>query len=549
MRILFALILISGFLTAYCANIIEDCTGYKMEHTNPGYETKIVTRSVTRYDDNSTSTLNFNYHFFKYGDATAAPMPIVWIFIEWGGTVSQSEGRMRYETAGSDPFIAVVVKEGDGNDGTVQTGNWYWGNEYQGKSVPWAHLEVVDFITEIKTGETAIPFAGAVPDTNRFYAYGHSIGGTATDQIGIKHPELFAAFHGHAGWTRYWGPTNNFYTSGTFCRVFAGMIGGISGGSNGCDPDPTVTVKGNEDQPHLPLGQDIPAYQYTDLNWYFNKTGDTWNYRDPGFPSPFAFFTNGDADDQENQGDNLQPALESSRRGYQYYRASGGHTGGGTFFRWRWVRKFRRDQSFLAFTNRNYGLSNFNSTGTFNDLTVHGWDPSTIVDEAGHYYVKLTGTGTADVTLRRLQNLVHAPGTEYNVTINGSSAGKVTADEYGLVTIPQVANDASIDLVVTTTALAARTQRPGEAIDVWPNPFSTGANLIISSEWLVDSKMQAAVYDISGRKVAQLKPLTNNNYQPPTGYKWRASDQPAGVYIIKVNTGNRIYHKKITKIE
>jgi hypothetical protein len=182
-------------------------------------------------------------------------------------------------------------------------------------------------------------------------------------------------------------------------------------------------------------------------------------------------------------------------------------------------------------------------------LTVHGWDPSTIVDEAGHYYVKLTGTGTADVTLRRLQNLVHAPGTEYNVTINGSSAGKVTADEYGLVTIPQVANDASIDLVVTTTALAARTQRPGEAIDVWPNPFSTGANLIISSEWLVDSKMQAAVYDISGRKVAQLKPLTNNNYQPPTGYKWRASDQPAGVYIIKVNTGNRIYHKKITKIE
>jgi hypothetical protein len=239
MRILFALILISGFLTAYCANIIEDCTGYKMEHTNPGYETKIVTRSVTRYDDNSTSTLNFNYHFFKYGDATAAPMPIVWIFIEWGGTVSQSEGRMRYETAGSDPFIAVVVKEGDGNDGTVQTGNWYWGNEYQGKSVPWAHLEVVDFITEIKTGETAIPFAGAVPDTNRFYAYGHSIGGTATDQIGIKHPELFAAFHGHAGWTRYWGPTNNFYTSGTFCRVFAGMIGGISGGSKVMKISPT----------------------------------------------------------------------------------------------------------------------------------------------------------------------------------------------------------------------------------------------------------------------------------------------------------------------
>ncbi|OGP40103.1 MAG: hypothetical protein A2324_18860 [Candidatus Raymondbacteria bacterium RIFOXYB2_FULL_49_35] len=189
----------------------------------------------------------------------------------------------------------------------------------------------------------------------------------------------------------------------------------------------------NADQTHLPIGQDYLAADYTNLTYYFGQV------RDPSWPSPFAILSGGNQDDPVHQSDNLQPSLETQMRGYTYFRIDGGHTGVHLFeVGLPYIRNMRRDQSFLAFTNRSYGLNNFSSTGVFNDIGVRGWDHTTIIDETNHYFVQLTGTGTADVTLRRLQNLVHTPGTVYDVLINGSPAAQVTADQYGLVTIPMV---------------------------------------------------------------------------------------------------------------
>ncbi len=71
-----------------------------------------------------------------------------------------------------------------------------------------------------------------------------------------------------------------------------------------------------------------------------------------------------------------------------------------------WMWNFRRNRSFLAFTNRvGYGIetdgvvfpqgecANY-SCGGVNDLYAHGWDPDSIVDEAGHYEVRLSWTTT-----------------------------------------------------------------------------------------------------------------------------------------------------------
>jgi hypothetical protein len=117
------------------------------------------------------------------------------------------------------------------------------------------------------------------------------------------------------------------------------------------------------------------------------------------------------------------------------------------------MRNFRRDQSYLAFTGRDYGVNSITQIGWFNDLRVHGWDPATIVDETTRYAVKLTGTGTSDVTLHRLQKLPHNPGTTYAVKLNGADAGTVKADEWGLVTVPKVKDAALIELTVTAVGI------------------------------------------------------------------------------------------------
>ena len=56
-------------------------------------------------------------------------------------------------------------------------------------------------------------------------------------------------------------------------------------------------------------------------------------------------------------------------------------------------------------------------------------------DELGSKMFTPPDTATADVTLRRLQHLEHAPGTRYAWTF-GDLSGEIAADEWGLITLP-----------------------------------------------------------------------------------------------------------------
>jgi hypothetical protein len=415
-------------------------------------------RNVTGSWDNRGGTFTERMHcrIYNYGQI-GRRLPLVVMFIPWGGTLDGMESITQYEDMMNDPFLTMaIMPEYNGADDNMSS--WYWGNTLTdvstGKktSVPWAHNAVIDIVNDVKYGKLDSILLGNTVDTNRIYAMGSSIGGTATAQIGIKHPEIFAAIHSHAGWTRYYGPTNHFFSDSRGCLSFSDLIGGIAL-SGACGIDSSVMIAGNADQKQLPLSTTFyRVFQYTDLNWYLGKTAATWNYRDPGFETPFIFHTTGSQDDPANQGDNLEPALDSSRRGAMYYRPDAGHSAGGIFLRWNWLRNFRKNRSFLAFTKRsNDDFQNYAGNGFMNDLTRHGWDPDSIIDEATHYHAKLTGTGTADVTLRNLQRLGHAPGTAYTVTVNGGTVPQVIADQYGCVTVPQVANAAAIDLVVAGT--------------------------------------------------------------------------------------------------
>jgi hypothetical protein len=507
-------------------------------------------------------------------------MPVVVNVHSWGGSINQGEGSARYERD-DEPFILIAFAlwdpmRPDTSQDQLNTSNWYWGNIWTdggGKtwSVPWFHNAVIKALNEIIQDTTwTFNTIKATVDPNRVYIFGHSIGGTAALQLGCKHPEIFAAIHPNAGWTRYveYGTNDNSFVNNSCGGSFPFMVGAKRIVDEECYPDSTVMIKGNEDQPYLGVSTDeYVAGLYTDLGWYFGTddgtAGGTWNYRDPGFPTPFMFFSSGGSDNPPAQGDNLQPSLEISRRGYTFNRYDGGHSG----FNWlkfNWLRGFRKDQSYLAFTNRDYGVNSLSQTGYFNDLNTRGWDPSTIIDSSDHYEVKLTGTGTSDVTIRRIQNLQHGPGSVYALKINSVAQSDVTADQYGLITIPQVADDALIRLdckdCKPTIPQVPVTQNKKQVMNrvvlqVFPNPFSTSMEIQLISSTVPQFrsstvKPEIRVFNINGKLVSVLDNCgTVELRNCGTSYIWDASNQPSGVYVIQVKTQNKTLVKRVTLLK
>ena len=166
----------------------------------------------------------------------------------------------------------------------------------------------------------------------------------------------------------------------------------------------------------------------------------------------------------------MQEICDVQKRGFYYYRHWGGHSDNG-FLQLNWMWNFRRDQSFLALTNRSgYGIEPEEAvnpwdwwghiTGGVNNLYELGWDPDTIVDSIARYEVELTGSGIADVTLRRLQHFEILPGGAYLYWRDGQSGPgtPATADEDGLLTIPGVSGGQL--LIIEPEAAAPVSQAP-----------------------------------------------------------------------------------------
>ncbi len=417
------------------ASIIESISGERVG--NPA-----VTKEYSKTIKNENgSDLVLKYRILRYGPV-AQNVPVLVQVHEWGGDFARMVSISQYEWD-DVPFVEIDFQF---SSSETNTHNWWYGqtNKSDKKFHPYAHNAVVGIVKEVLNGTLLEDVTGSTPDKNRVYIFGHSIGGTGALHIGMRHPEIFAAISAHAGWTRFDDADRASGKRNAFRTAFEGMIGSIPEVNDlGYPSQETVMITENADRPDLPAGKDFKAYQYTNLAYYFDAV------KDPGTPSPFVFFVNGTNDDPTHQGDNLQPVLEEQRRGYTYWRADGGHTAGSVYIRMSRLHKFRLNQSYLAFTNRDYGKNDFDGEGMFNDLGVRGWDPESIVDEEHRYIVKLSGKGTSDVTLRRLQKLAHAAGTKYTVKLNGQNAGEVVADAYGLVTIKDVKDDAEIHLVVS----------------------------------------------------------------------------------------------------
>lgn len=366
------------------------------------------------------TTLSFRLSL--YGDA-AANMPLLVQVHEWGGDFAREE-----DLAGYVPTqYAFVMLYFQYQPSTGNTDDWWFGTRWAGECRPWAHDAIVAIVDEVLHG-TLVPdrLTGVTVDPNRVYLFGTSIGGTGAWQLGVRHPELFAAMHAHSGFARFTPPV------GPFQEQFELDIVGSAGEG--------IVIRAAD-------GRYQPARDYTNLGWWLTQ------YRNPAWETPFIAITAGTEDavvPAASGGDLMQPVLDAQKRGFFYHRHNGGHSED-CFVQMNWLWNFRKNQSFLAFTNRSgYGIEPDETVtvgdwsgyaqGGINDLYQHGWDPSSIVDRYDHYEVQLTGTGSADVTLRRLQTFQVAPGGLYQYWLDAKDdAGAIIqADQWGLLTAPQV---------------------------------------------------------------------------------------------------------------
>jgi pimeloyl-ACP methyl ester carboxylesterase len=172
------------------------------------------------------------------------------------------------------------------------------------------------------------------------------------------------------------------------------------------------------------------------------------------------------------------------------------------------------------------------------------------------------GNPAVDITPRRLQNLIHTPGTQYsweNIPAGSNTAiqsGTVTADQYGLFTIPgfiytAAGNKLRVSVTGTTNLSVARNVNSEvNRITAMPNPFSTSVDISLvrgASSVVRSGKADIRIFDIRGQLISTLPRTTN--YELRTSYRWHAQDQPAGIYIIRVEVGDAVMQKRITLVK
>jgi hypothetical protein len=83
-------------------------------------------------------------------------------------------------------------------------------------------------------------------------------------------------------------------------------------------------------------------------------------------------------------------------------------------------------------------------------------------------------------------------------------------------------------------------------INVYPNPFKTSVKIFVRrTSHVARHEVRLEVFNIAGKMVANIKPPATSDQRLATSYTWHSQNHPSGVYLVKVELGNRILTKKI----
>jgi len=382
-----------------------------------------VVRTFTYAWDNGEQVRDYRYRVAAYGPPPHGPVPLLVQLHEWvEGSASlqlrRPEEIVQYED-GTISFLMLYFEHAPAGVYPSPYYNWWWGDRIDGVPTGWTEERLMDRVRWVidHIGEEE-GFAGVSVDPQRVYLFGHSMGGTGTLRMGVKHPEVFAAIFGRSGFPEF---VDTFLYEGMFVAMFGGRNEGL-------------LTRGDD-------GGWYDAWQYNSVSWWLTE------YKGPGFDPPFIFMLHGGSDavvPYVNSA-HLATRLDAGLYGFLFdYHPEYGHFDE-VYVHLDRMLDLRRDQSYPAFSSSSANAGKSFQPGSlagevWNDRDELWWEPGTIVDQPAHYEIRLSAPSpvTVDVTLRRLQEFQVSPGGAYRywTDLREGPGTAVRADAPGLLTIP-----------------------------------------------------------------------------------------------------------------
>ncbi|MCP4660283.1 MAG: hypothetical protein GY856_33195 [bacterium] len=218
-----------------------------------------VVRTFTYARDNGDELRDYRYRVAAYGPPESGPVPLLvqlheWVELPASWQFQRPEDIVRYED-GTTSFLMLTFEHAPA--GVVYPSpfyNWWWGGRIDGVPTAWTEQRLMDrarwVIDHIGEQEG---FESVAVDPQRVYLFGHSMGGTGTLRMGVKHPEVFAAIFGRSGFPEL---VDTFLYEWMFVEMFGGRSEGL-------------LTQGDD-------GGWYDAWQYNSVSWWLTE------YQGPG---------------------------------------------------------------------------------------------------------------------------------------------------------------------------------------------------------------------------------------------------------------------------
>ncbi len=415
------------------------------------------------------------------------------------------------------------------------------------------------------------PYYASRIDTNWITVEGGSMGGGGTLMMIQNYPDFFASGQAKVPPTNYLETGWTWYTN---CRASWGT---------GDNDNIKVHFTGWRSEWAETRFGGMACHQWLNLeNFYIPNTEDV--------ELPYLGICSGGQDGSVNwpqQGRNYYNGLEATRRGWsgQLSGASGHFCEGDG----NWMlsdKAIRKNEAFPAFNNTRKSMllplpeEPLDSNYTMNRHFIWAVEHYQVGGVFGHTdetnrfdmviasyragYEPMIGDDTADVTLRRLQRFAATPYADYhykNTTVHDTTviyqSGTMTADSFGLITIPNLyvragsRDTGGCRLIVApdipvTESEAAPCGFRNAWIEAVPNPFNPTTSItVIGTRNTIANRQSMHIYDFRGRLIEILLPVANSGHQGWVHFLWNAGKNPSGLYIARIYLDGRTLSKKL----
>jgi hypothetical protein len=249
-------------------------------------------------------------------------------------------------------------------------------------------------------------------DPNRVTVGGSSSGGVGSNNVGFRHPELFAAVYPSVGRVR---------------RV------------------PAIALAGKFDR-------EAGALMFDGKTQYYDRADGVRFAAEHSADLPFLGWACGRRDYAAtwDQHIDMVRAMTEARHGFAFSWNNGDHSGGGRAMseitKYYPAEKFAKNQSYPAFTHSSIDDDMGPGDPAVGDLEGGinlGFDWKDVRDEAAAWSIAVSNSlakepMTVDVTPRRCQKFKPRPSETIRWTSSTGDSGTAVVDAAGLVTVPQL---------------------------------------------------------------------------------------------------------------